>query len=91
MNQKSRSLAALAFSAVALMAFSRGSLAQTPVKSGFNVFSPEQDIEIGRQSAAEAERTLPMLRDPAIAGYVDRVGRRLAAVAAAHRTHCIPQ
>ena len=79
MNQKSRSLAALAISAVALVAFSRGSLAQTPVKSGFNVFSPEQDIEIGRQSAAAAERTLPMLRDPAIVGYVDRVGRRLAA------------
>ena len=79
MNQKSRSVAALAISAVALVAFSRDSLAQTPVKSGFNVFSPEQDIEVGRQSAAEAERTLPLLRDPAIVGYVDRVGRRLAA------------
>ena len=79
MNQKSRSLAALAFSAVALVASSRGSLAQTPVKSGFNVFSPEQDIEVGRQSAVEAERTLPLLRDPAVTGYVDRVGRRLAA------------
>lgn len=79
MNQKSRSLAALAVSAVALVASSRGSLAQTPVKSGFNVFSPEQDIEVGRQSAVEAERTLPLLRDPAVTGYVDRVGRRLAA------------
>lgn len=79
MNQKSRSLAALAISAVALAAFSRGSFAQTPVKSGFNVFSAQQDIEVGRQSAVEAERTLPMLRDPSIEGYVDRVGRRLAA------------
>ena len=38
--------------------------AQTKVKPGFNLFSAEQDVEIGRQSAAEAERQLPILRDP---------------------------
>ena len=52
---------------------------QTAVKSGFNVFSVDQDVEIGRQSAVEAERQLPILRDPSIGGYVDRIGRRLAA------------
>jgi Zn-dependent protease with chaperone function len=65
----------------ACVAFTVGSgavVAQTQVKSGFNVFSPEQDIEVGRQSAAEAERQLPLLRDPAVQGYVERVGRRLA-------------
>lgn len=56
-------------------------LAQTQVKSGFNVFSAEQDVEIGRQSAAEAERQLPLLRDSSIQGYVEQVGRRLAAAA----------
>ncbi len=55
--------------------------AQTAVKSGFNVFSADQDVQIGQQSAVEAERQLPMLRHPAVAGYVDRVGRRLAAYA----------
>ena len=55
--------------------------AQTPVKSGFNLFSPEQDIEIGRQSAVEAERQLPVLGRSAAEQYVDAVGRRLAAVA----------
>ena|SRR5205823_14930613 len=29
--------------------------AQTQVKPGFNIFSQEQDVEIGRQSAAEVE------------------------------------
>ena len=67
--------------AVALVLLSGGALAQTPVKAGFNVFSANQDIEIGRQSAAQAERQLPVLRDPSITGYVDRIGRRLAAVA----------
>ncbi len=81
MNQKSRSLAAFAISAVALVAFSGGSLAQTPVKSGFNVFSADQDVQIGRQSATEVERQIPLLRDPSVEGYVDRIGRRLAAAA----------
>ena len=83
MNQKSRSFAtALAISVVALVAVSGGAaLGQTPVTAGFNLFSADQDVEIGRQSAVEAERQLPVVRDPSIAGSVDRIGRRLAAVA----------
>jgi Zn-dependent protease with chaperone function len=56
-------------------------VAQTRVKPGFNLFSVEQDIEIGRQSAAEAERQLPILNSPAVEDYVNAVGQRLAAVA----------
>ncbi len=52
--------------------------AQTNVKSGFNLFAPEQDVEIGRQSAAEAERQLPIISDRDVQAYVDRIGRRLA-------------
>jgi hypothetical protein len=38
--------------------------AQTkPATAGFNLFSVEQNIEIGRQSAVEAERQLPMLKN----------------------------
>jgi len=55
--------------------------AQTVVKPGFNVFSVEQDVEIGRQSAAEAERQFPLLRNRAVEGYVNKIGKRLAAVA----------
>jgi Zn-dependent protease with chaperone function len=74
-----RNRIAVALGLAAFMAASGGAIAQTPVKSGFNLFSPEQDIEVGRQSAAEAERQLPMLRDRRIEGYVEQVGRRLAA------------
>jgi len=70
---------AVGLALTALMAFSVPGSAQTAVRAGFNVFSADQDVEIGRQSAVEAERQLPMLRDPSIQGYVDRVGRRLAA------------
>jgi Zn-dependent protease with chaperone function len=67
-----------AIAAVVFAVASGASLAQTQVKSGFNVFSVEQDVEIGRQSAVEAERQLPLLRDSSVESYVERVGRRLA-------------
>jgi Zn-dependent protease with chaperone function len=55
--------------------------AQTQVNPGFNVFSTEQDIEIGRQSAVEAERQFPLLRDANTERYVESVFSRLAAQA----------
>src|SRR5262245_42846777 len=55
--------------------------AQTKIKPGFNLFSVSQDVEIGRQSAAEVERQLPILTDRSIDAYVNAVGKRLAAVA----------
>jgi Zn-dependent protease with chaperone function len=58
-----------------------GLVAQTRIKPGFNVFSPEQDVEIGRKSAAEAEQQLPILHNPGAESYVNAIGKRLAAVA----------
>lgn len=52
--------------------------AQTNVKSGWNLFSPQQDVEIGQQSAAEAERQLPVLRDREVEAYVNQLGQKLA-------------
>ena len=52
--------------------------AQTKVNPGFNMFSPEQDVEIGQQSAVEAERQMPILNDSQVQAYVDRIGQRLA-------------
>jgi predicted Zn-dependent protease len=48
---------------------------------GFNLFSIEQDIEIGRQSAVEAEQQLLMLGDRNVDGYLGRIIARLAAQA----------
>lgn len=73
---------AFAFSLAALLtATSDVAVAQTQIKPGFNLFSPAQDQEIGRQSADAAENQLPILNDKSIETYVDRVGKRLAAVA----------
>jgi hypothetical protein len=53
--------------------------AQTPVKQPKNNFTPEQDVELGRQAAAEALKQYPVIQDPAIASYLDRLGKRLVA------------
>ncbi|HZS03676.1 MAG TPA: M48 family metallopeptidase [Blastocatellia bacterium] len=50
------------------------------VRPGFNLFSPQQDYEIGRQSAQNVNRRLPLVNDSR-AAMVNRIGRRLAAAA----------
>src|ERR1043166_5620223 len=59
--------------------------AQTKINAGWNLFSPEQDAEIGVQSAQEAEQQLPILRDAEVQNYVNRIGQRLAANAGGPR------
>jgi Zn-dependent protease with chaperone function len=59
--------------------------AQTQVKPGFNLFSVQQDVEIGKQSADQAERQLPMLNDSSVEDYVDDLVERLGGVAPGHK------
>ena len=65
--------------ALALMMSAAVADAQTKIKSGFNLFSAEQDVEIGRQSAGEVERQMPLLNDSQAEAYVNDIGRKLAA------------
>src|SRR3954471_6399100 len=55
--------------------------ARSTVQPGFNLFTVQQDIDIGRQQAAQAEQQLPMLNDASIDAYLNRVIAKLAAVA----------
>ena len=50
-------------------------------RPGFNLFSPEQDIELGRQSAQQVAQQVPLLRDEQIVGYIRQVGAKLASKA----------
>ncbi|HEV2911856.1 MAG TPA: M48 family metallopeptidase [Pyrinomonadaceae bacterium] len=50
-------------------------------KPGFNLFTPEQDIELGRKSAQQIAQQVTLLRDDRINGYVEQLGKRLAAKA----------
>jgi Zn-dependent protease with chaperone function len=51
---------------------------RTRLKPGINLFSPEQDVEVGRETAKQAEQQLPMLNDRRVDGYLTRLGKRLA-------------
>ncbi len=66
--------ARVALVALALMLSPVAAMAQKP---GFNIFSTQQDYEIGKRSALAANRQLSTYSD----ARVSRIGRRLAAVA----------
>ena len=53
-------------------------LAQQPPKSSINLFSLKEDLAIGAESAREANRSLPIVRNPAISGYLNTIGNVLA-------------
>ena len=57
----------------------RGQEQAPQFKPGFNLMSPEQDIAIGRQHAAQIEREMRVLPDQAVQQYVNNVGKRLSA------------
>lgn len=54
---------------------------RTELKPGRNLFTPQQDVELGQQASQEAEKQLPMLNDAGVDGYLDRLGKKLAAYA----------
>ena len=77
-----RSIACAGLSGVtAILLAVSAATAQTVVKPGFNIFSVDQDIEIGRQSAQQVDRQIPAVQDAAIQRYVSALGARLAAQA----------
>lgn len=47
------------------------------VKPGWNLFSKEQDIQLGREAAAQVERQMPVVRDEQLQSYVESIGRKL--------------
>ena len=52
---------------------------------GFNLFSPEQDIQLGEQSAQEVASQVPLLRDEMTVNYVRQLGAKLAAKAPGYK------
>jgi hypothetical protein len=52
---------------------------RTPLKPGWNMFSAQQDVEVGQQVSRDAERQLPLLNDSRVDNYLNNLGRGLAA------------
>jgi peptidase M48-like protein len=53
--------------------------AQTRVVPPENKYTPAQDVEMGRTAAADARKTLPLMRDDNVTSFVEDIGRRLVA------------
>jgi predicted Zn-dependent protease len=48
-----------------------------------NNYTPEQDVQLGRQAAAEVLKQYPVIKDASVAAYLDRLGKRLVGAAPA--------
>jgi beta-barrel assembly-enhancing protease len=84
-HKESRLLAALLLvasivaPAPAVFGQSQGSVAPTKIVYHKNNYSPADDVKVGRQAAAEAERQLRIIRDPEASAYLESLGQRLVA------------
>jgi hypothetical protein len=50
---------------------------QTKITAPKNKYTPAQDVQLGREAAAEVEKQMPLLNDASVKRYVERVGARL--------------
>jgi beta-barrel assembly-enhancing protease len=44
---------------------------------GFNLFSKDQDVQLGKESAEQVRKQMKVIQDPVLTEYVNRVGKRL--------------
>ena len=52
--------------------------AQTRISAPANKYSPEDDVKLGLEAAAEVEKQMPVMHDQEVNGYLTGIGRRLA-------------
>ena len=50
---------------------------RTSLKPGWNKFSPQEDINLGKQAATDAQRHLPLCNAPRVDAYLTQLGARL--------------
>jgi predicted Zn-dependent protease len=49
------------------------------LKPGFNLFSKEQDVQLGKESAAQIEQKMHVVKNKDLDNYVNRIGKNLTA------------
>lgn len=75
----SRRPAVVSVIALALILAPLGFAERTKLKPGWNVFSVQQDVEIGKEVSKQAEQQLVLMNDRKVDGYLNRLGLKLAA------------
>jgi Zn-dependent protease with chaperone function len=64
-----------------------GAFAQTQIKLPKNKYTPEQDVKLGKEAAAEVRQQYPVIQDEGINKYLSGLGDRLVAVAPPELKH----
>ena len=54
--------------------------AQHKLKPGFNLFSKEQDVQLGKEAAAQVEKQMELVKDPNLNNFINGITKRLIAV-----------
>jgi len=65
--------------AVAIAVGASSLAAQTRITPPKNKYTPEQDVQIGREAAAEVRQQYPVINDREVRDYLDDLGQRLVA------------
>ena len=67
--------------ALGLMGMAAASAAKQPklktLKPGWNMFSKEQDVQLGKEAAAEVEKQFQIVGDARISSFIEGIGRKL--------------
>jgi predicted Zn-dependent protease len=50
-------------------------------KPGYNFYSPQEDVQLGKESSAQVDKQLPLLNDAEALKYLNTLGKRLVAFA----------
>ncbi|HZO54996.1 MAG TPA: M48 family metalloprotease [Bryobacteraceae bacterium] len=67
----------IAVVALACAAMMYGAAKQKTLKPGFNLFSKEQDVQMGQEYAAQVEREMPIVNHGELNGWLRSVGDKL--------------
>ncbi len=68
---------------------------RTQLKAPWNIYSPQTDVQVGRQNATLMEQKLPLCNDPKVDEYLTKLGLRLVAQLPTHGVqypwefHCV--
>ena len=72
--QRESSAAVLIVILVAALMWAQG---PTEFHPGFNLFSKDQDVQLGQENAAQVRKQMTVIKDPVLSAYVTHVGQRL--------------
>ena len=81
-----RKIAAIAVALALVLAPLQTALAErTQLRPGWNMFTPEQDVQLGKEASQQAEKQVQLLNDRRVDDYLNRLGQRLASKAPGYK------